>query len=86
MCIGLYHTAFLDFSTILSENFPWDITNNKSTEFSMCSFSMQLEAGVSLFDSVLSGAGGGIEKNFSSGASKKFLMDAVSNIESHNYF
>lgn len=51
----------------------------------MCSSSMQLEAGVSLSDSVLSGAGGGTGKNFSPRASKKFLMAAMSNRENHNY-
>lgn len=52
----------------------------------MCLFFMQLEVGVLLFDLVLSGVGGGIEKNFSFGVLKKFLMDVVSNIESYNYF
>lgn len=52
----------------------------------MCSSSVQLEAGVSLSDSALSGAGGGTGKNFSPRASKKFLMAAMSNRENHNYF
>ena len=44
----------------------------------MCSSSIQLEAGVSLSDSALSGAGGGTGKNFTPWASEKFLMAAMS--------
>lgn len=47
---------------------------NKSTEFSMCASSMKIEAGLTLYDSMLSEAKGMIGNNFSSWASKKFIM------------
>ena len=88
--IGFYHNTCIDCSTVTSKIFPRDIRIISEQNFlsvHLCCW----KQGVSLSDSVLSRAGGGIRekkkhKNFSPWAPKKFLMGAMSNIESHNYF
>lgn len=85
-----YHNTCIDCSTVISKIFPRDIRIISEQNFlsvHLCCW----KQGVSLSDSMLSRAGGGIrekkkQQHFSPWAPKKFLMAAMSNIESHNYF
>ena len=87
--IGFYHNTCIDCSTVISKRFPRDIRIISEENFVSVHLLYCWKQGVSLSDSMLSGAGGGIrgkKNNFSPWAPEKFLMAAMSNIESHNYF